>query len=82
MNRASKTENYLLIGHVLSMAFGLAGIALVLPNIEFQAKLAEFSWGPTIFGWSMAGWRCRLYGVGYCGGWRFMPIALWASGIV
>ena len=55
MNRASKTENYLLIGHVLSMAFGLAGIALVLPSIEFQAKLAEFSWGPKIFGWSMAG---------------------------
>ena len=55
MNRASKTENYLLIGHILAMAFGLAGIALVLPNIEFQAKLAEFSWGPKIFGWSMAG---------------------------
>ena len=55
MNRASRTENYLLIGHVLAMAFGLAGIALVLPNIEFQAKLAEFSWGPKIFGWSMAG---------------------------
>ena len=55
MNRASKTENYLLVSHVLSMAFGLAGIALVLPNIEFQAKLAEFSWGPKIFGWSMAG---------------------------
>jgi len=55
MNRASKTENYLLVGHVLSMAFGLAGIALVLPSIEFQAKLAEFSWGPKIFGWSMAG---------------------------
>ena len=55
MNRASKTESYLLIGHVLSMTFGLAGIALVLPNIEFQAKLAQFSWGPKIFGWSMAG---------------------------
>ena len=55
MNRASKTENYLLIGHVLAMAFGLAGIALVLPNLEFQAKLAEFPWGPKIFGWSMAG---------------------------
>jgi uncharacterized membrane protein len=55
MKRASKTENYLLIGHVGAMAFGLAGIVLVLPNIEFQAKLAEFSWGSQIFGWSMAG---------------------------
>ena len=55
MKRTSSTENYLLLGHIFSMAFGLAGIALVLPNAEFQAKLAEFSWGSTIFGWSMAG---------------------------
>ena len=55
MKRTSSTENYLLLGHILAMAFGLAGIALVLPNVEFQAKLAEFTWGSTIFGWSMAG---------------------------
>ncbi|MEY2856209.1 MAG: hypothetical protein RLZZ74_518 [Cyanobacteriota bacterium] len=55
MQRTSSTENYLLIGHVLAMAFGLAGIALVLPNVEFQAKLTEFTWGSKIFGWSMAG---------------------------
>jgi uncharacterized membrane protein len=55
MQRTSSTENYLLIGHVGAMAFGLAGIALVLPNVEFQAKLTEFAWGSKIFGWSMAG---------------------------
>lgn len=55
MTRVSSTENYLLTGHVLAMAFGLAGIILVLPNPDFQAKLAEFEWGSTIFGWSMAG---------------------------
>ena len=55
MKRISGIENYLLLGHILAIAFGLAGIVLVLPNIEFQAKLAEFSWGSTIFGWSMAG---------------------------
>jgi uncharacterized membrane protein len=55
MKRTSSTENYLLLGHILAMAFGLAGIVLVLPNIEFQAKLAEFTWGSTVFGWSMAG---------------------------
>ncbi|MEM6611621.1 MAG: gamma-carotene 1'-hydroxylase CruF [Cyanobacteria bacterium P01_C01_bin.72] len=55
MKQASTTENYLLIGHVLAMTFGLAGIALVLPNIEFQARLAEFPGGSRIFGWSMAG---------------------------
>lgn len=55
MQRTSTTENYLLIGHVGAMAFGLAGIALVLPNVEFQAKLTEFAWGSKVFGWSMAG---------------------------
>ena len=55
MKRVLNAERFLLIGHILSMAFGLAGIILVLPNPEFQAKLAEFEWGSTIFGWSMAG---------------------------
>lgn len=55
MKRVSSKENYLLIGHILAMAFGLAGIILVLPNPVFQAKLTEFTWGSTIFGWSMAG---------------------------
>ena len=55
MKRRSNTENYLLIGHILAMAFGLAGIILVLPNPDFLAKLAEFEWGTKIFGWSMAG---------------------------
>lgn len=48
-------ERYLLIGHIVSMAFGLAGIILVLPNPDFLALLSQFEWGQTIFGWSMAG---------------------------
>jgi uncharacterized membrane protein len=55
MRQTSSTENYLLIGHVGAMVFGLAGIALVLPDVEFQAKLTGFAWGSKIFGWSMAG---------------------------
>ena len=55
MKQLFSAERSFLIGHVVSMAFGLAGIILVLPNPDFQAKLAEFEWGPTIFGWSMAG---------------------------
>ncbi len=55
MKRVSSTENYLLVSHILAMAFGLAGIILVLPNPDFLAKLGEFEWGLTIFGWSMAG---------------------------
>jgi uncharacterized membrane protein len=55
MKRLHSVERLLLIGHILSMVFGLAGIILVLPNVEFQAKLAQYQWGQTIFGWSMAG---------------------------
>ena len=55
MKRISIAENYLLVAHIVAMAFGLAGIILVLPNPDFIAKLAEFDWGMTIFGWSMAG---------------------------
>ncbi|HHP7231906.1 MAG TPA: gamma-carotene 1'-hydroxylase CruF [Xenococcaceae cyanobacterium] len=55
MKQLHKTERLLLIGHLLAMVFGLAGIILVLPNTEFQAKLAQFAWGQTIFAWSMAG---------------------------
>ena len=55
MKRVSSTENYLLLSHILAMAFGLAGIILVLPNPNFLAKLGEFEWGMTVFGWSMAG---------------------------
>jgi uncharacterized membrane protein len=55
MKRISSTENYLLIGHILAMAFGLAGIILVLPNPDFLVVLTKFEWGTKIFGWSMAG---------------------------
>ena len=54
MKQLHSAERLLLIGHILSMIFGLAGIILVLPNSEFQAELAQFEWGATIFSWSMA----------------------------
>jgi uncharacterized membrane protein len=47
------TEGMLLIGHILSMAFGLAGLLIVLPNPEFIANLPAI--GKTAFAWSMAG---------------------------
>ncbi|WP_036478301.1 gamma-carotene 1'-hydroxylase CruF [Myxosarcina sp. GI1] len=55
MKQLFSAERYFLIGHILSMAFGLAGIILVLPNPDFLARLSQFEWGQTIFGWSMAG---------------------------
>ena len=51
--RLKSTEQWLLITHLLSMVFGLAGLLLVLPNPEFVAKLPEFV--KTMFAWSMAG---------------------------
>lgn len=53
MNRLLSIERLLLIGHIASMAFGLAGLLLVLPNADFIANLPDF--GKTAFAWSMAG---------------------------
>ncbi len=48
-----RIERSFLIGHILSMAFGLAGLLLVLPNPDFIANLSEL--GQNAFRWSMAG---------------------------
>jgi len=58
MKRLELTERVCLGIHVFSMAFGLAGLLLVLPNPEFIASLPPF--GMQLFGWSMA-----QGGVGY-----------------
>ncbi len=47
-----KPEEYLLWGHGLAMAFGLAGLLLVLPNANFIASLPDF--GQVAFRLSMA----------------------------
>jgi uncharacterized membrane protein len=46
-------ERICLVGHVLSLVFGLAGLLLVLPNPAFIAALPPI--GQTAFGLSMAG---------------------------
>ncbi len=48
-----RVERILVIGHIFSMAFGLAGLLLVLPNPDFIASLPPI--GKTAFAWSMAG---------------------------
>lgn len=45
-------ERFCLIGHLIAMAFGLAGLLLVMPHPEFLALLPA---GTTMFRWSMAG---------------------------
>ncbi|MBF2057427.1 MAG: carotenoid biosynthesis protein [Cyanobacterium sp. T60_A2020_053] len=46
-------EGYFLIGHLLAMVFGLAGLLLVLPHPEFVANLPPI--GQSAFSWSMIG---------------------------
>ncbi|MGP1383782.1 MAG: gamma-carotene 1'-hydroxylase CruF [Thainema sp.] len=52
MNRLIVAERYCLIGHIVSMAFGLAGLLLVVPHPEFLDHVPA---GHTMFSWSMAG---------------------------
>ncbi|GBF78746.1 gamma-carotene 1'-hydroxylase CruF [Aphanothece sacrum] len=53
MSTLIRVERSLLIGHILSMAFGLAGLLLVLPHPKFIANLPAI--GQTAFAWSMVG---------------------------
>ncbi|MGJ3250713.1 MAG: gamma-carotene 1'-hydroxylase CruF [Elainellaceae cyanobacterium] len=52
MIRLVVAERVCLIGHLVSMAFGLAGLLLVMPNPAFLSVLPA---GQTLFEWSMAG---------------------------
>lgn len=53
MKQLARVERSLLLGHIVSMVFGLAGLLWVLPNAEFIINLSEF--GQKVFQWSMAG---------------------------
>jgi uncharacterized membrane protein len=52
MKLLMRVERFCLIGHLVSMAFGLAGLLLVMPHPEVLALLPA---GQTMFRWSMAG---------------------------
>jgi uncharacterized membrane protein len=53
MKKTVSIENWFLIGHLISMAFGLIGILIVIPNLNMILSLSEF--GQVVFRWSMAG---------------------------
>jgi uncharacterized membrane protein len=53
MEKLISIERTFLIGHILSMAFGLAGLLVVLPNVDLINALPDI--GKTAFGWSMVG---------------------------
>ncbi|MEM6836407.1 MAG: gamma-carotene 1'-hydroxylase CruF [Cyanobacteria bacterium P01_C01_bin.120] len=52
MTRLVRVEKWCLWGHILSMAFGLAGLLWVMPHPEILAYLPA---GTTLYSWSMAG---------------------------
>lgn len=52
MTRLMRIEKWCLWGHVLSMAFGLAGLLWVMPHPEILEYLPA---GSTMYRWSMAG---------------------------
>ncbi|MBD2058542.1 carotenoid biosynthesis protein [Oculatella sp. FACHB-28] len=52
MKQLVTAERFCLIGHLGAMAFGLAGLLLVMPHPEFLSLLPA---GQTLFQWSMAG---------------------------
>jgi putative membrane protein len=53
MKQLMIAERFCLIAHIAAMAFGLAGLLLVLPHPEFILTLSES--GQKLFQWSMAG---------------------------
>ncbi len=84
-----RLERTLLKGHIMSMAFGLAGLLLVLPHPDFIASLPPI--GKTAFAWSMAGggvmymllgmaavalYAYRTLGVWHCFGFMIPALAI------
>jgi uncharacterized membrane protein len=89
MEKLIGIERNFLIGHILSMAFGLAGLLLVLPNVDFITALPEI--GKTAFGWSMVGggvvymllgtFAVAVYAYRTLGMWHWLGFMLPAIGL-
>jgi putative membrane protein len=81
-------ERTCLIGHLIAMAFGLAGILLVMPHPEFLSLLPA---GQTLFRWSMAGGgvvyillgaiAVAIYAYRTLGLWKWLTFMVSAIGI-
>ena len=79
MTTLTRVERSLVIGHILSMAFGLAGLLLVLPHPDFIASLPPI--GKTAFAWSMAGGGVMymLLGMSAVAVYAYRTLGLWHS---
>lgn len=77
-------ERLFLIAHAVSMAFGLAGLLLVLPNPQFIATLSPA--GQALFGWGMTtggvayivlgAIALSIYAYRNLGAWRWLSFLL------
>jgi uncharacterized membrane protein len=79
MEKLRSIEQTLLIGHILSMGFGLAGMLLVLPNPELIALLPEI--GKTALSYSMVGGGVvyMLLGTAAVAIYAYRTLGLWHS---
>ena len=79
MTTLTRVERSLVIGHILSMAFGLAGLLLVLPHPDFIASLPPI--GKTAFAWSMAGGGVMymLLGMSAVAVYAYRTLGVWHS---
>ncbi len=77
MEKLIRIEQTLLMGHILSMAFGLAGILIVLPNADLIAQLPEI--GRSALPWSMAGGGViyMLLGTAAVAVYAYRTLGLW-----
>ena len=77
MDKLMRIERLLLISHIASMAFGLAGLLLVLPNPDFIINLPDF--GQQAFRWSMAGGGVvyMLLGMGAVSAYAYRRLGAW-----
>ncbi len=89
MKRIINIESWLLVSHVVSIAFGLAGLLLVLSHPSFIANLPEL--GQIAFRWSMAfggviymilgAAAVAIYGYRSLGVWHCLTFAIPATAL-
>jgi uncharacterized membrane protein len=77
MEKLIRVEQTLLMGHILSMGFGLAGILLVLPNPDLIEMLPAI--GKTALSWSMMGGGViyMLLGTAAVAVYAYRTLGLW-----
>ena len=77
MKQLVNIERYLLIGHIFAMAFGLAGLLIVLPHPELIEGLSTL--GQTCFQWGMSGGGVVyiILGVAAVAIYAYRTVGLW-----